>query len=178
MKNSSQRIYSFYRRCDDVQSRISFLKKEYESDSVGIMVGDRKAAAKWDENGVWIAEGETAERRDAIFLTWEDVDKRIMQLLEKGQYIGNFEASRADEIWEDHVGDRFSWLYRDYFESFPDEYKTFNTGGGWDDRKKYYVELLKHEENTSISRYVWLPVEWDGDKPILRWRDSWSPEEL
>ena len=146
VKNSTQRIYSFYRRCDDVQSRISFLKKEYESDSVGIMVGDRKAAAKWDENGVWIAEGETAERRDAIFLSWEDVDKRIMQLLEKGQYIGNFEASRADEIWEDHVGDRFTWLYRDYFESFPDEYKTFNTGGGWDDRKKYYVELLKHEE--------------------------------
>ena len=52
VKNSTQRIYSFYRRCDDVQSRISFLKKEYESDSVGIMVGDRKAAAKWDENGV------------------------------------------------------------------------------------------------------------------------------
>lgn len=38
--------------------------------------------------------------------------------------------------------------------------------------------LLKHGEDTSISRYVWLPVEWDGDKPILRWRDSWSPEEL
>jgi hypothetical protein len=38
--------------------------------------------------------------------------------------------------------------------------------------------LLKHGEDTSISRYVWLPMEWDGDKPILRWRDSWSPEEL
>lgn len=36
----------------------------------------------------------------------------------------------------------------------------------------------KHAENTSISRYVWLPIEWDGDKPILRWRDEWRWEEL
>lgn len=31
-----------------------------------------------------------------------------------------------------------------------------------------------HDRDTSISRYVWLPIEWDGDKPVLRWRDEWS----
>ena len=36
----------------------------------------------------------------------------------------------------------------------------------------------KHTENTSISRYVWLPIEWEGEKPILRWRDEWRVEEL
>ena len=37
---------------------------------------------------------------------------------------------------------------------------------------------LQHTENTSISRYVWLPIEWDGDKPVLRWRDEWRWEKL
>ncbi len=32
----------------------------------------------------------------------------------------------------------------------------------------------KHRENTSISRYVWLPLEWDGDKPLIRWREVWK----
>ena len=33
---------------------------------------------------------------------------------------------------------------------------------------------IHHSENTSISRYVWLPLEWDGEKPVIRWRKEWS----
>lgn len=35
----------------------------------------------------------------------------------------------------------------------------------------------KHGENTSISRYVWLPIEWEEDKPIIRWKDEWRVED-
>lgn len=38
--------------------------------------------------------------------------------------------------------------------------------------------LQKHSENTSISRYVWLPIEWEGDKPVIRWRKEWKTEEF
>lgn len=31
----------------------------------------------------------------------------------------------------------------------------------------------RHRENTSISHYVWLPVEWEGEKPIIRWKEEW-----
>lgn len=37
---------------------------------------------------------------------------------------------------------------------------------------------LKHRENTSKSTYVWLPIEWEGDKPVIRWRDEWKVEDL
>lgn len=36
---------------------------------------------------------------------------------------------------------------------------------------------IKHNENTSISRYVWLPIEWEGDKPVLRWHNEWRWED-
>lgn len=39
-------------------------------------------------------------------------------------------------------------------------------------------ELQKHGENTSISRYVWLPIEWEGDKPVIRWRKEWKIEDF
>lgn len=32
--------------------------------------------------------------------------------------------------------------------------------------------------NTSIANYVWLPVQWDGDMPQIRWRDSWNLDEI
>ena len=39
-------------------------------------------------------------------------------------------------------------------------------------------EEQKHGENTSKSRYVWLPIEWEGEKPVLQWRDEWKVEDL
>ena len=38
--------------------------------------------------------------------------------------------------------------------------------------------LQKHNENTCRSRYVWLPIEWEGEKPIIRWRKEWRIEDL
>ena len=35
------------------------------------------------------------------------------------------------------------------------------------------AQELHHGENTSISRYVWLPIEWEGEKPVIRWRKEW-----
>lgn len=34
----------------------------------------------------------------------------------------------------------------------------------------------KHGENTSIARYVWLPIEWEGEKPVIRWHSEWRIE--
>lgn len=37
---------------------------------------------------------------------------------------------------------------------------------------------LLHIENTSISRYVWLPIEWQDGKPMVRWYDEWRIEDF
>ena len=37
--------------------------------------------------------------------------------------------------------------------------------------------LQKHNENTYQSRYVWLPIEWQGEKPVIRWKDEWRIED-
>ena len=121
-KGSPQRIYGFYRRANDQKENIAFLKSEYEKDFIGLIVGDRKAAASWDENGIRIAEGESAvNAENAVLLSWETVDHRIRQLLEAGQYLSQSEAEKAEALWEDHVAERITNLYRDYFECFPRE---------------------------------------------------------
>lgn len=35
-------------------------------------------------------------------------------------------------------------------------------------------ELIRHKENTCKSRYVWLPIEWEGEKPVIRWQKEWT----
>ena len=35
----------------------------------------------------------------------------------------------------------------------------------------------KHRDNTFRSRYVWLPVEWQDEKPVISWKDEWRLED-
>lgn len=35
-----------------------------------------------------------------------------------------------------------------------------------------------HMENTRNARYVWLPIEWEGEKPTIRWYDAWRLEDF
>ena len=39
-------------------------------------------------------------------------------------------------------------------------------------------KLQAHGVNTSIARYVWLPIEWDGNKPMIRWHTEWRLEDF
>lgn len=34
-------------------------------------------------------------------------------------------------------------------------------------------KLIRHSENTYKSRYVFLPIEWQGEKPVIRWQEEW-----
>jgi hypothetical protein len=37
----------------------------------------------------------------------------------------------------------------------------------------------KHRfDNTSISGYVWLPIAWQDEKPVIQWRDEWRLEDF
>ena len=38
-------------------------------------------------------------------------------------------------------------------------------------------KLQTHTENTCKSRYVWLPIEWEDDKPVIRWVKEWRLED-
>jgi hypothetical protein len=32
--------------------------------------------------------------------------------------------------------------------------------------------------NTSVSRYTWLPIKFNGDRPVIEWRSEWSLDEF
>ena len=145
-RKSAQRIYGFYRRAKDQAENIAFLKREYETDAIGMIIDDRKVSAKWDENGIRISQGEYVSDEYSAFLPWETVDQRIRELLEMGQYLPQVEAEQAEAVWDDYVGEKFTSLYREEFGNIPSEYKTQLERASWDEQKALYVSILKHPQ--------------------------------
>ncbi|WP_350351707.1 family 43 glycosylhydrolase [Microbacterium sp. A8/3-1] len=44
-----------------------------------------------------------------------------------------------------------------------------------DERSSMVANL---EENTAIADYVWLPIRFDGDYPVIEWADEWRVEDF
>ncbi|MFJ9123361.1 family 43 glycosylhydrolase [Streptomyces sp. NPDC102340] len=38
--------------------------------------------------------------------------------------------------------------------------------------------IAQHEENTATADYVWLPIQFDGERPYLEWVDAWHPDDF
>ena len=120
---SNYRIYGFYRRANNKDENIRFLRAEYETDAIGLIVNGQRCAVAWDENGVTFAAGErvaTAWRKST--LTWSEIDDRIRQLIELGQYISKDEASSAVAVYDKSVAEKVTNVYRDFLRDaeFPE----------------------------------------------------------
>jgi hypothetical protein len=33
-------------------------------------------------------------------------------------------------------------------------------------------------QNAIDGRYIWLPIEWEDGKPVIRWHDTWKLSDL
>lgn len=51
------------------------------------------------------------------------------------------------------------------------------SGGQLSDAEKASLAPLIHEPNTALSRYVWLPIRFDGDHPAIEWKSEWKLED-
>lgn len=69
------------------------------------------------------------------------------------------------------------WLV-DLPEDMPDMCDIFESRFNPDREPIPYDKNALTKKNTSIADYVWLPVEFDGDKPIIKWYDSWRWEDF
>ncbi len=149
-KESTERIYGYYRRANDTAENIAFLRSEYGNDNVGLMIDGRKMSATWDDEGMRIAEGDSVDRAwRSVFLSWEEVDKRTRELIELGQYIPKHEAERADATYQNKVADLIAFLYRDDFRDLPDEDKTVSRFV-WPEITEFYQNILNDRDKLQV----------------------------
>lgn len=68
--------------------------------------------------------------------------------------------------------ERYEWLKRVIGSNYDKQYKATIR-----EKMQLMKTPLMGRANTSISDYVWLPIEFDGDKVLIRWHDEWRVED-
>ena len=46
------------------------------------------------------------------------------------------------------------------------------------DMRTMLTSPMMGSADTSVSNYVWLPIEWEGEMPRIAWRDGWTVEGM
>lgn len=120
--NSTLDIAMFFRRDRGTEYNTEFLKKHYKTNGAGFYFNNEQVSVWYNEDGFNVAKGTTAQKPSASHLTWEQVAKRIRELLDMGRYIPQEKLDMIDDRELSIVSDRIISFVRDMDDEESSEY--------------------------------------------------------
>lgn len=162
-----------------IENKAEFLKNLYKTDGKGFIFDGRKVSAWWNNEGIRISYGNTANINTAQLISWEDAAKRIDELLDLGRFapkdtllqMNKYERKKAaDAVWEMHrnlntedypeLKEYFTADVFSFVGGYPEETdkiaEHLKTSAGLDEIKSVTQKLSDlYDENFDITRYEW-----------------------
>ena len=105
-------VAEFEKQCP-LDEIAAFLPTVYHG-GAGVVVDGERYAAWMSTDGIRIAQGNAARyERDVHLVTWGDASRRIDELLDAGQYAGEWELERSTATERELLAQQMVYLYRD-----------------------------------------------------------------
>ena len=175
-------ICSQYSKNKSSEENVEFLKDEYGQGGKGFIFDGSKVSIWWNAEGMRIAYGDRADDRGQL-IAWEDVNKRIGELLELGRFAPQETLDSINEYERKKTADAVWYMYRDLdTEQFPELKELFEDEwfqGGYPDSTARIAELLKQPEYVIelVSIAGNLTQRYYDEPDIMRWR-MFSPDKV
>ena len=160
-----------------VESKAEFLKSLYKTDGKGFIFDGRKVSAWWNNEGIRISYGDTANINTAQLISWEDAAKRIDELLDLGRFAPKDTPLQMESYEYKKAADTFWYTKRELnFDDYPELREMFKDewfDGGFPDSTERIAKILKtsagldeiktitqklsdmYDENSDITQFRW-----------------------
>lgn len=169
-KDGIYHIAAEFMRKKSPQEITLFLKKEYGTGGKGLVIDNTKYAVWFDKNGVRTALGNSVYKaRDSVLLSWEDVFKRINDLLEAGQYMPQNQLDRVIGIQRKEAAEYLWYLERES-ANFPIDAELFK--GGFPDSTERIAKKLENLEAVKdfIAKLEKFNEEYKNDPSLINFK--------
>ena len=176
-RNSRLIICAYFMKDHTPEENAAFLAKHYGTNGAGFYINERKYSIWYGDEGIRISDGESAQRRYATLLTWEQAARRIRELLDLGRYMPQSELDRTVEYERKTTAESLALTARDFSEEAreagyaPTLRLALSAKGGFPEIEQQISELLKdpdmlqkiteewgefveaHEQNRNLMRF-------------------------
>ena len=178
-----ERVAAEFEKQRSLDEIAAFLPTVYRG-GVGVSVDGEHYSAWMNTDGIRIAQGNAARyERDVHLVTWNDAARRISELLNAGQYAGEWELERAASTEHELLAQQIVYLYRDLADG--QENNFFPSLGGIksslfpDVTERVATMLADHGQcETLIAEYRDFLAAYKSDRSVLRFHYHKTDEIL
>ena len=112
-EHSALRIAAYFKYDHGVAENANFLRWEYGTGGKGFVLDGKRVAVWFDNDGLYIAHGDTTRAADAVLVTWEHAARRIRELLDLGRFMPQSELDKVSGYELKSLADQLWFLHRD-----------------------------------------------------------------
>ena len=168
-----ERVAAEFEKQRSLDEIAAFLPTVYRG-GVGVSVDGEHYSAWMNTDGIRIAQGNAARyERDVHLVTWNDAARRISELLNAGQYAGEWELERAASTEHELLAQQIVYLYRGLADG--QENNFFPSLGGIksslfpDVTERVAAMLANYEQcETLLGEYRNFLAAYKSDSSVLR----------
>ena len=178
-----ERVVAEFEKQRSLDEIAAFLPTVYHG-GVGVVVDGERYAAWMSTDGIRIAQGNAARyERDVHLVTWGDASRRIDELLDAGQYAGEWELERSTATERELLAQQMVYLYRDLADgqdsNFFPSLDGIKSGLFPDVTERVAAMLSDHKQcETLLSEYRDFLAAFRADRSILRFNYHKTDEIL
>lgn len=182
-KKSLLRIAALYLEDIPAPRRAVLLAREYGDSTTGIRLEGTDYVAGFNHSGIQLALGDDLyAAQDKAYISWEDAEHRIQELLDTGHYVPQILLDNALDNEREETALSMLHLYRDFdYENLPFPYfDREEITGGYPEATKRLAEKLRNpdELHRQIKILQQFYVDYQLDHDILRFHYHKIPELL
>ena len=168
-----ERVVAEFEKQHSLDEIAAFLPTVYHG-GVGVVVDGERYAAWMNTDGIRIARRDAARyERDVYLVTWNDAARRIDEMLDAGQYAGEWELEHAAATERELLAQQMVYLYRDLADgqdsNFFPSLDGIKSGLFPDVTERVAAMLSDHKQcETLLSEYRDFLAAYRADRSILR----------
>lgn len=176
-RNSRLVIAAYFMKDHTLSENAAFLKDHYGRNGAGFYLDGKQYAVWYDESGFRISAGDTTLGGMTMTMTWEEVAKRVRELLDLGRYMPEFLLTGVNMYERLTLASDLLFTARDlsdegHAQGLLPSFQTLR--GSFDDEQKAVVSLMASPEflQTLIDEWRAFEDAYKESRDIMRFRRS------
>ena len=155
--NSKLDIVMFFRRDRGNEYNAKFLKTHYGTNGAGFYFQGEPIAVWYNQDGMYISRGKSAQKSTATHLSWEQVANRIGELLDMGRYLPQYQLDKVDNRELTFLAERITTSLIEPLKErygYPDELEVvknlLSNPDTFEDLDNDYIEFMDNRRRGSL----------------------------